>query len=63
MSLKRGTDAVNFTLLERTKYFPSPEELAREERRKEKQARSWRRNDWDGSPFGYSPPWPEYVTE
>ncbi len=66
MSLKRGTDAVNFTLLERTKrvkYIPSPEEIAREERRKEKQARSWRRNDWDSSPFGYSPPWPEYVTE
>jgi len=66
MSVKRGTDAVNFTLLERTKrvkYVPSPEELAREDRRKEKQARSWRRNDWDSSLFGYSPPWPEYVTE
>lgn len=66
MSLKRGTDALSFTLLERTKrvkYIPSPEELAREERRKEKQARSRRRNDWDSSPFGYSPPWPEYVTE
>lgn len=35
MSLKRGADAVNFTLLERTKrvkYVPSPEEIAREDR-------------------------------
>ena len=66
MSLKRGMDAVNFTLLERTKrvkYVPTPEEVAREDRRKEKQARSWRRNEWDSTPFGYSPPWPEYVTE
>ncbi|MBA3909465.1 MAG: hypothetical protein C0524_06150 [Rhodobacter sp.] len=66
MSLKRGADAVTFTLLERTKrvkYVPSPEEIAREDRRKEKQARSWRRNDWDSSPFGYTPPWPEYVTD
>lgn len=66
MSLKLGMDAVNFTLLERTKrvkYVPTPEEVAREDRRKEKQARSWQRNEWDSTPFGYSPPWPEYVTE
>jgi len=66
MSVQRNADRVNFTLLERTKrmkYVPTPEELAREERRKEKQARSWRRNDWDSISFGSRPPWPEYVTE
>ena len=66
MSVTRGADAVNFTLLERTKrvkYLPTHEEVAREERRKEKQARSWRRNDWDSISFGIAPPWPDYVTE
>tara|TARA_R110000868_G_scaffold411283_2_gene702784 strand:+ start:65003 stop:66259 length:1257 start_codon:yes stop_codon:yes gene_type:complete len=66
MSVQRNSDRVKFTLLERTKrmkYVPTPEEVAREERRKEKEARSWRRNDWDGISFGSRPPWPEYVTE
>lgn len=66
MSVVRGKDALIFTLLERTKrvkYVPTPEEIAREELRKEKQARAWRRNDWDGVSFGSRPPWPDYVTE
>lgn len=66
MSVKRGVDSVSFTLLERTKrvkYIPTPEEVAREERRKEKQARAWRRNDWDSISCGGRPPWPEYETE
>ena len=66
MSVKRGLDSISFTLLERTKrvkYIPTPEEVAREERRKEKQARAWRRNDWDSISYGGRPPWPEYETE
>lgn len=66
MSVQKGADKISFTLLERTrrlKYIPTPEEVAREEKRKEKQARSWRRNDWDSISFGSRPPWPEYVTE
>jgi adenosyl cobinamide kinase/adenosyl cobinamide phosphate guanylyltransferase len=30
------------------RYVPTPEEVTRENRRKEKQARSWRRNEWHG---------------
>ncbi len=66
MSVQKGADKISFTLLERTrrlKYVPTPEEVAREEKRKEKQARSLRRNDWNSISFGSSPPWPEYVTE
>ncbi|THD71152.1 hypothetical protein E7681_18455 [Thalassobius vesicularis] len=66
MSVQRNADRVTFTLLERTKrvkYIPTPEEVALEERRKEKEARSWRRNDWDSFSLGGRPPWPEYVTE
>lgn len=66
MSVKRGVDSVSFTLLERTKrvkYVPTPEEMAREERRKEKQTRAWRRNDWDSISFVDRPSWPEYETE
>lgn len=65
MSVQKGADKISFTLLERTrrlKYIPTPEEIAREEKRKEKQARSLRRNDWDSISFGSRPPWPEYVT-
>jgi hypothetical protein len=66
MSVWKGADKISFTLLERTrrlKYVPAPEEIAREEERKEKQARFLRRNDWDSISFNSSPPWPEYVTE
>ncbi|WP_232520637.1 hypothetical protein [Rhodobacter sp. CZR27] len=62
MSVQKGADKISFTLLERTrrlKYVPTPEEVAREEKRKEKQARSLRRNDWNSISFGSSPPWPD----
>ncbi|AEM40075.1 hypothetical protein [Ketogulonicigenium vulgare] len=65
MSAQKGADKISFTLLERTrrlKYVPTPEEIAREDKRKEKRARSLRRNDWDSISFGSSPPWPEYVS-
>lgn len=66
MSVQKGADKISFTLLERTrrlKYVPTPEEVAQEEKRKNKPTRSFRRNDWDSISFGSRPPWPEYVTE
>ncbi|MBL3568941.1 hypothetical protein BV509_21065 [Rhodovulum sulfidophilum] len=43
MSVQKGEDTVGFTLIERpkrVKYIPTPEETEREEKRKEKEARS-----------------------
>jgi hypothetical protein len=65
MSVRSGPDSISFTLTERTKrskYVPTPEEVEREERRKEKRSRALRRNDWSSIDFGYSKPWPDYVT-
>ena len=48
MSFSKEADSISFTLIERTKrvkYIPTPEEVAKEEKRKAKEARSWRRND------------------
>ncbi|MEX2615489.1 MAG: hypothetical protein WD767_05290 [Alphaproteobacteria bacterium] len=58
MSVQKDADRVRFILLERTKrvkYNPTPEEVAREERRKENQVRSCLRNDWDSNSFGSRP--------
>lgn len=65
MMAQSGPDTISFTLTERakrTKYVPTPEEVEREERRKEKRTRALCRNSWSSIDFGYSKPWPDYVT-
>lgn len=66
MSVRKGVDTIGFTLVERpkrVKYIPTAEEAEREEKRKETEARSWRRRGFDPGYFRNRPPWPEYVSE
>lgn len=66
MSVSKEADSISFTLIERTKrvnYVPTPEQVAKEEKRKTKEARSWRRNDWDSISLGSARPWPDFVKQ
>lgn len=61
LSISVGQDKVPFGLTEkarREKHVPTPEELAKEKRRKAR----LRRNDWDSIDFGFGRPWPKYDT-
>jgi len=54
MSVQKGEDTVGFTLVERpkrVKYISTPEETEREEKRKEKEARSWQRRGYAPASF------------
>lgn len=66
MSVRSGEDSVSFTLVERqkrVKYIPTTEEAEREEKRKEKEARTWQRRGYAPNFYSGAPSWPEYVSE